>query len=386
MSTGLVNQSPDAAAVLGAMSYECVILDEAHRARRSNLGPTHQREAAQPNILLKFLQKVAPNAKSLLLATATPVQIDPIEAWDLLEALNRVGDGRARVLGTRYSRWIRFPRVGLDYVLGRAEPPTEPTETWAWLSDPLPPSDEGRDFEIIRRDLDLPDSIAWAPPEAFDQLPPGDKRRVRGLSVDLFQNHNPFIRHIVRRTRDYLENELDPETGEPYLPRVGVRLFGEKDDEAVTLPTFLRDAYEAAESFCDIVGRRPGLNSGFLKTLLLRRVGSSIVAGRKTAENMLGSSDADADEDDDAAGTARSALYPLLPAEASELMRFLDLLRHTSEEDPKAQVVDEILFRGVEGSEPWLERGCIVFSQYFDSAYWLAERLSNRLHDEAIAL
>lgn len=386
VSTGLVIQSPDSAAALEAQSYECVILDEAHRARRSNLGLTHRREAAQPNNLLRFLRGVAPNAKSLLLATATPVQMDPIEAWDLLEALNRVGGGRGRVLGTRYSRWIKSPREGLDYVLGRVEPPTGLDDIWAWLSDPLPPSDEGRDFEIIRRDLDLADTETWAPPEALDRLPASDRRRVQGLKVDLFQKHNPFIRHMVRRTREYLETTLDPETGEPYLPRVGVRLFGEKDDEAVVLPTFLKDAYAAAESFCDIVGRRPGLSSGYLKTLLLRRVGSSIEAGRRTAERMLRSSDSDADEDDDAQGHPRSALYPLLPAEVGELKRFLGLLRHTSADDPKAAVVDEILFHGVEGSEPWSERGCIIFSQYFDSASWLAERLSRRLSDEPIAL
>ena len=60
----------------------------AHRARRSNIGPTHRQEKPEPNNLLCFLMEIAPRAKSLLLATATPVQLDPIEAWDLLRSLH----------------------------------------------------------------------------------------------------------------------------------------------------------------------------------------------------------------------------------------------------------------------------------------------------------
>ncbi len=62
-----------------------------------------------------------------------------------------------------------------------------------------------------------------------------------------------------------------------------MRLFGESDAEAIGLPPFLRDAYDAAEEFCAILAHRPGLNSGFMKTMLLRRVGSTIEAGRLTA-------------------------------------------------------------------------------------------------------
>ena len=36
--------------------------------------------------------------------------------------------------------------------------------------------------------------------------------------------------------------------------------------------------------------------------------------------------------------------------------------------------------------EGWLDRGCIVFSQYFDSVWWLAGQLSNELPDEPIGI
>ena len=59
--------------------YTCVIVDESHRARRRNVpkveaGPDDIDERAEPNKLMAFLQAVGPRTKSMLLATATPVQ------------------------------------------------------------------------------------------------------------------------------------------------------------------------------------------------------------------------------------------------------------------------------------------------------------------------
>jgi len=96
------------------------------------------------------------------------------------------------------------------------------------------------------------------------------------------KDHNPFIRRIVRRTREQLEKQFDPETNEPFLKPIRVELLGETDRDAILLPPYLREAYELAEEFCRMLGRRLKA-SGFLKTLLLRRMGSSVYAGLQTA-------------------------------------------------------------------------------------------------------
>lgn len=75
-----------------------------------------------------------------------------------------------------------------------------------------------------------------------------------------------------------LENAIVPATGEPYLKPVRVCLFGEGDDEAVPLPPYLQNAYDAAQEFCRLLGQRVQ-GGGFLKTLLRRRMGSSRYAG-----------------------------------------------------------------------------------------------------------
>ena len=382
VSAGLIIQSEDVADLLASGWYECVIVDEAHKARRRNLGPSRRNEQADPNNLLRFLRRVSRHTTSMLLATATPVQLDPIEAFDLLHALNGETDA---VLGNPFSLWITRARQGLSYVLGHTDPPTDLDEVWHWMRNPLPPADEDRDFKIIRGALRKPASSHLASPEDLDRLRLPDRTRVERLGETFFRDHNPYIRHIIRRTREYLENEIDPETHEPYLNPVRVRLFGEDASASIPLPTFLKDAYDAAEQFCEEVGRRPGLNSGFLKTILLRRIGSSIVAGRRTAEKMLGANSDPGDEDDEEEHP-RSSLHPLTEAEREKLEGCLNLLNSTDADDPKYREVERILLDGVDGTRPWIESGCIVFSQYFDSAEWIAGRLSARLPHEAIAL
>jgi superfamily II DNA/RNA helicase len=386
VSTGLVVHGSQAAEILSSLDYECVILDEAHRARRRNIGPTHRNERADANNLLRFIQNIAPRARSLLLATATPVQLDPIEAWDLLEALNR---GPEEVLGTRFSRWTTRPRDGLNLVLGQSDPPDEIHETWEWVRDPMPPPTEDVDFQVIRNRLGMTFTDNAASPEAWTKLNLPEQARIRGMKESFYKEHNPYIRHIVRRTREYLENTLDPHTNEPYLNPVRVRLFGERDDEAVPLPVYLEDAYKAAEEFCEIIGQRPGMSAGFLRTLLLRRVGSTIHAGQRTASKMLGATeemDEDDDEAEEAVGqTAGSALQPLSEAEKNSLERFLGLLQ-AAEEDPKGREVERLLLHGDQGTAPWIDEGCIIFSQYYDSVRWLAERLSKLLPNETIGV
>jgi hypothetical protein len=67
-----------------------------------------------------------------------------------------------------------------------------------------------------------------------------------------------------------------------------------------------------------------------METLLLRRVGSSIIAGKRTAEKMLGGvlneDSEETTEDDEPEQTSK--LYPLSDGERGHLQSFLDSLIH----------------------------------------------------------
>jgi hypothetical protein len=155
VSTGLIIAGSEIRDWLVNGRYECVVLDEAHRARRRNLPPSPLvgegwgggYDPAEPNNLLRFLWDISPHTRSLLLATATPVQIHPIEAWGLLDALAR---GSEAVLGGYGSQW-RKPRHALGLLLGQAEHPREAIDQWGWMRNPLPPAAEGPDYSSLRR-------------------------------------------------------------------------------------------------------------------------------------------------------------------------------------------------------------------------------------------
>jgi hypothetical protein len=385
MSQGLITSGSEVGDYLKQMRFECIIVDEAHRARRRKVNDQAIFEKADPNNLMRFLREISPRTKSLLLATATPVQLHPIEAWDLL---NILATGNDMVLGTEWSEWHKADRA-IPVVMGETEIPEELGEAWRWVRNPMPSASESTDFKLLRRKLGLKDTDFVAAGDSLEYLRPPEITRLKNVIPEFGREHNPFIRHIVRRTREFLEETIDPATGEPYLKPVRVKLFGEAPDEAVILPPYLQDAYQAAEEFCSLLSERVK-GAGFLKTLLLRRIGSTIYAGRQTTEKMLNewgdeknivNASLFEEEDDVVVSADRENMKNMTGAERSQLSRCLKALDASQDRDPKYQKVEEYLV-----GQGWLNMGCIIFSQYFDSIWWLAKQLSSDLNDEAIGV
>ena len=70
--------------LLDAADWDLLILDEAHHARRRGAGSTQEKG---PNALLGLMRKLQAKCGSLLLLTATPMQVHPVELWDLMDLL-----------------------------------------------------------------------------------------------------------------------------------------------------------------------------------------------------------------------------------------------------------------------------------------------------------
>ena len=64
--------------------WDLVVLDEAHHARRRAAGSPQE---GGPNALLRLMQGLKDRTEGLVLLTATPMQVHPIEVWDLLNLL-----------------------------------------------------------------------------------------------------------------------------------------------------------------------------------------------------------------------------------------------------------------------------------------------------------
>jgi hypothetical protein len=87
------------------------------------------------------------------------------------------------------------------------------------------------------------------------------------------------------------------------------------------------------------------------------------------------------DEPEENENAATAELKTLTGQEAGLLRNFVETLEANQDQDPKYKVVmDCLINRG------WLAKGCIIFSQYFDSLLWLAKNLSKGLPGEKIGI
>ena len=398
VSQGLVVRGlSEAVNQLLSRRYTCVIVDEAHRARRRKVPKVDAsadeiNERADPNKLMAFLREIGPKTKSMLLATATPVQLHPVEAWDLLHILSH---GNESVLGgwTQTSPWFQAS-LCLEIATGDGAVPTaDVREGWQFVRDPLPSKFEDPAFASIRRRLDASDTCRQFNPESLDNLSKAIQRvqLQNGLLPNYGENFNPLLRCIVRRTRAYLEATINPATGGYFLPKVTVKLFGEDDTGALVLGSYLRDAYQEAEAFSQLLQQRVR-GAGFFKTLLLRRMGSSMEAGRRTVAKLLGDEpdtpDDDEDEDDAEEEVPAQVGRPpqgvsdfknFTDPEIKSLRRCLDLLKLGGNNDPKLDALIGYLRGAHPGvSRSWLDLGCILFSQYYDTVRWIGDEMAKR--------
>ncbi len=345
--------------------YACVIWDEAHKIRRGNLSPNNVYKNPEKKRLYRFAEQLAGRTKSMLLATATPVQLHPMELWDLLAILSV---NNPQVLGAHNSLWrmSNGPEI-FDIVAGRKEL-DQLYEKWQYWRNPLPARMDARTevFDWIRHDLGLSVTEDLATNADLDRLDPS---RSFDLDFMTLREVNPFTQWVVKRSRDRLE-------AEGKLVKIEMVAFG--DGQPILCSHSMEQAFELAEDFAKTLHQRVKAG-GFIKTLLQRRIGSSLEAGLKTTRKMLVGRpfDIEDDPDDDAL-----SIYPLAESEKTLLQRLEEhVARHLDrEDDPKFERVREVLALEFEG-RTWLDRGVLIFSQFYDSAYALAKYLMRHIEE-----
>jgi len=375
ISQGLVTAKSESVGYLMAKNYECIIVDEAHHARRKSIDQNNNFHSFQGTNLYDYLLKIAPKTKSLLLATATPIQLHPVELWDLLNILSHGSD---RILGTKSSLWRKkgFIGKGLE-LIKKSGGDLSPTEKWRWIKNPFPPSEEGSYYSFLRTSVGVNDKKVVFPKQ-YNELENHDRTLAGFLMNDYFELHNPYIRHVVRREREYLENKLNPKTGEPYLDKIEVEII---DEPPLKLTGYMKDAYDYAEKFCQLISNRVK-GGGFLKTLLLKRIGSSIEAGKKTGlklKNNWGENLDEISEEED--NISDSNIKDLTLQEQEMLNKYVNALLSNKAEDPKFNKLINLLKR-----DKWIDEGVIIFSQYYDTVEWIARKLSEIFTDQKIGI
>ena len=383
VSTGLMMRDSMEKQYLLGLNYGLVILDEAHKARsRQGFG----KDAGSPNALLAFIREVAARSDHVLLGTATPIQTRPEDLWDLVRVLHQ-GQGRF-VLGNDFARWHN-PKDVLPILSGEEEV-TDPQYGWELLRSPLPTVDSTSEagarrlYSAIRQDSGLPahkwqgGSYADLSLDVREDLEIELEKKIAGASF--FQRENPFVRHVVLRKRTTLEDAgLLKKIGVDIHPNLN--LIREVNDfhtlfegQALRTSEHFREAYGEARVFGKTLGKS-GKGGGFMKNLMEQRICSSVVAGIHTAEKLLAGRTIHEETDDDDFDVAVQN-----DAERAALTTLLHRLKQVKE-DPKLNAVIHYL-----DTEGWLKHGVIIFSQYYDTARWVADSLAKRYRQEAVGL
>jgi SNF2 family DNA or RNA helicase len=383
VSTGLMVQPSKEKEFLTSLTFDLVILDEAHKARsRQGYG----QKAGEPNELLAFMHAVANRADHVLLGTATPIQTQAEDLWDLVRVLHRGSSGF--VLGNELATWHNPARV--LPILSGEERVGDIDYGWQLLRSPLPTMESTNEpnarrlFRNLREDLGLrrtehlAGALALLPGDLRDDLQTELERVIDGASF--FQRENPFVRHVVLRKRATLEARgLLDEIAVNIHPEPGLaadlhRFNALFEGLALrTTPDFDR-AYEEARAFGKVLAKR-GKGGGFMRNLMEQRVCSSVVAGINTATTLLEGRQVQEETED-----AELELEVQTDAERAALESLIAALQGM-DDDPKLRAIRYYL-----KDEGWLDLGCIIFSQYHDTARWVADSLAAELPGEIIGL
>ena len=195
VSTGLIVNGNDEGerGALASKSYGVVILDEAHKARVRRQARDGRTEKSANN-LMAFLQKISSKAGNVILGTATPIQLDVVELWDLMAAL---GQGAPQVLGSPFNGAEWWRETSIQYLSGQRSWPHSDTGRWALFRNPLPPAAEHAVFRDIRSDAALPSDQVLGP--RFEELGSDIKSAFDDEFETLAERHNPIVRRVVRR-------------------------------------------------------------------------------------------------------------------------------------------------------------------------------------------
>ena len=135
---------------------------------------------------------------------------------------------------------------------------------------------------------------------------------------------------------------------------------------------------------------------GFMSTLLLKRIGSTMFAGENTAKKMLAWTAEGKDllrslydefdsEEDESEETAQGEIKDLTPGEIEYLGSLVRVLNSNTDTDPKYNRAKTVLEQGVEGEVRGGTRAAFCSLSTLTARY-MAERLSNDFKDTCIGL
>ncbi|MGC9319796.1 MAG: SNF2-related protein, partial [Armatimonadota bacterium] len=277
-SSHLAKRQERTPTLLEADEWDLVVVDEAHHARRRQ--PTG--EEYRPNRLLHLLQQIRDRTRGMLLLTATPMQLDPIEVWDLMEAMGLGGEWGALggELFTRYFEELRhFPdRADLPFLCEMLHDYLDHVGTWDEAAEALARDELGliklQDLKNMGESGQCDTTmLRWSDEEL-------------AAAAQFFRAHTPLHHYVFRHTRDLLrsyrrqglldKNIPDRDPHDEFIE------FATREERELydRIEKYIRDVYVAADE-----QNRTGV--GFVMTIYRQRLTSSFYAIERSLQRRL---------------------------------------------------------------------------------------------------
>ena len=356
-----------------AEPWDLIVLDEAHHARRRSSGAKQQ---DRPNALLRLMRELKNRTQGLLLLTATPMQVHPIETWDLLALLGLPAE------------WTESAFLQFFDDLEHPNPSHEALERLARLFRSVErafgetPSESAQRIADLSRLQTRKLLSALRHPATIPRRQLQAKEREAALA--LMRSQTP-IRHLVSRyTRQLLRRYAKAgRLGSPIAER-------DVEDRFLPMTGAEQALYEAVETYIasayDQAGAAERNAVGFVMTVYRRRVASSFHALRRTFERRLAAMDereavllSEAEEDapddetaevpdaDELERLARAALRADERSQINALLERASALPPDSKLASLETVLAELRERGYQQA--------MVFTQFTDTMDFLRDAL-----------
>lgn len=274
----LAKRADRRAEILQTKNWDLIVVDEAHHARRKDF----KEHIYRPNQLLGLLNDMNSKGKmtALLLMTATPMQVHPLEVWDLLSTLGLGGRwGADEEAFLRYFTQLRNPfhKVEWDFVFDMMRDHLE-------SGGELDPHFEAEAKSALG-------AVKW---ELLRELPVLRGNRAskikelgetsRPLVMQMAKRHTPMSRYMYRNTREllreYKRRGWMKDTVPVRKPKIErIRMSAAEEELYNRIDEYISNFYYKYEN------ERRGL--GFVMTVYRRRLTSSFYAVQQSLKRRL---------------------------------------------------------------------------------------------------
>ena len=276
ISSGLLVRPERQADLQDAKIFDLTLIDEAHNIRRKNPTEGFKAEPKFGRLFKITSEYLRPKSKCLLLATATPMQLDPVEVYDLLGLTNRVG---AFQYDPGLSQW--YHEILGRLVRGEAVAATE----YSFLRQAiLGLKQEDPFYSRYLEQTVIDGRIRASVRRWLEQGQPPPHRDLKGLLRLIFYA-SPLHRAMLRHTRALLEIYQKNNQLHANLARRRILPL-----RSLTFTVQEQHCYDQLEDYCKELAAQIGASGdknqitamGFYLNFLRLRFASSLYALRQT--------------------------------------------------------------------------------------------------------